>query len=66
MHTPETEQNAKDYWEAHYGERERIWSGRVNVQLAEGGRGPAARAAHSTWAAARAATPSGWPSTAGT
>ena len=35
MHTPETEQNAKDYWEAHYGERERIWSGRVNVQLAK-------------------------------
>jgi SAM-dependent methyltransferase len=35
MHTPETEQNAKDYWEAHYGEHERIWSGRVNVQLAK-------------------------------
>jgi SAM-dependent methyltransferase len=34
MHMPEAEQNAKDYWEAHYGERERIWSGRVNVQLA--------------------------------
>lgn len=34
MHTPEPDQNAKDYWEAHYGERERIWSGRVNVQLA--------------------------------
>jgi SAM-dependent methyltransferase len=25
---------AKTYWEEHYGERERIWSGRVNVQLA--------------------------------
>jgi SAM-dependent methyltransferase len=35
MHTPEPDQNAKDYWEAHYGERERIWSGRVNVQLAD-------------------------------
>jgi SAM-dependent methyltransferase len=22
------------YWEAHYGERDRIWSGRVNAQLA--------------------------------
>ena len=27
--------DAQKYWEAHYGERERIWSGRVNVQLAE-------------------------------
>jgi SAM-dependent methyltransferase len=26
---------AKTYWEAHYGERERIWSGRVNVAFAE-------------------------------
>jgi SAM-dependent methyltransferase len=34
MHMPEADRNAKDYWEAHYGERERIWSGRVNVQLA--------------------------------
>ena len=25
---------AQKYWEEHYGERERIWSGRVNVQLA--------------------------------
>ena len=23
-----------EYWERHYGQRERIWSGRVNVQLA--------------------------------
>jgi SAM-dependent methyltransferase len=29
------DQSAKDYWEQHYGERERIWSGRVNVQLAK-------------------------------
>ncbi len=34
MDTPEHSGTAKDYWEAHYGERERIWSGRVNVQLA--------------------------------
>jgi SAM-dependent methyltransferase len=34
MSTPETDQTAQEYWEAHYGERERIWSGRVNVQLA--------------------------------
>ncbi len=27
--------SAKEYWEAHYGERERIWSGRVNTHLAE-------------------------------
>ncbi len=26
--------DAKTYWEEHYGARERIWSGRVNVQLA--------------------------------
>jgi SAM-dependent methyltransferase len=35
MHTPEPDQSAKDYWEAHYGERERIWSGRVNAKFAE-------------------------------
>jgi SAM-dependent methyltransferase len=35
MHTPETDQTAKEYWEGHYGERERIWSGRVNVAFAE-------------------------------
>lgn len=28
------EDDAKAYWEEHYGERERIWSGQVNVQLA--------------------------------
>lgn len=27
-------QSAKDYWEAHYAERERIWSGRVNAHFA--------------------------------
>ena len=26
---------AQDAWEEHYGERERVWSGRVNVRLAE-------------------------------
>lgn len=26
--------DAKTYWEEHYGARERIWSGQVNVQLA--------------------------------
>jgi len=30
----EPNREAKTYWEEHYGERERIWSGRVNVQLA--------------------------------
>jgi thioredoxin reductase/SAM-dependent methyltransferase len=25
---------AQQFWESHYGERERIWSGRVNAQLA--------------------------------
>jgi len=30
----EPTREAKTYWEEHYGERERIWSGRVNVQLA--------------------------------
>jgi SAM-dependent methyltransferase len=27
--------DAKEHWERHYGERDRIWSGRVNVRLAE-------------------------------
>ena len=31
MSTHET----KEHWEQHYGERERIWSGRVNVQFAD-------------------------------
>jgi SAM-dependent methyltransferase len=31
MSTPD----AKAHWEEHYGERERRWSGRVNVRLAE-------------------------------
>lgn len=26
---------ARQVWEEHYGERERVWSGRVNVRLAE-------------------------------
>jgi SAM-dependent methyltransferase len=34
MSTHETDQTAQEYWDAHYGERERIWSGRVNAQLA--------------------------------
>jgi SAM-dependent methyltransferase len=34
MHTHESGGNAQEYWEEHYGERDRIWSGRVNVQLA--------------------------------
>lgn len=25
----------KEHWEQHYGERERVWSGRVNVQFAD-------------------------------
>jgi SAM-dependent methyltransferase len=31
MSTPD----AKEHWEQHYGERDRVWSGRVNVLLAE-------------------------------
>jgi SAM-dependent methyltransferase len=31
MSTPD----AKAHWEEHYGERERVWSGRVNVRLPE-------------------------------
>jgi SAM-dependent methyltransferase len=31
MSTPD----AKEHWEQHYGERDRIWSGRVNARLAE-------------------------------
>jgi SAM-dependent methyltransferase len=27
--------DAKEHWEQHYGERDRIWSGRVNFRLAE-------------------------------
>jgi SAM-dependent methyltransferase len=27
--------DAKEHWEQHYGERERVWSGRVNIRLAE-------------------------------
>ncbi|WP_029115124.1 cyclopropane-fatty-acyl-phospholipid synthase family protein [Mycobacterium sp. URHB0044] len=32
MHTHDSDVQA--YWEGHYGERDRVWSGRVNVQLA--------------------------------
>lgn len=31
--SPHDDQTAQEFWEAHYGERERIWSGRVNAQL---------------------------------
>ena len=31
--SPHDDQTAQEYWEAHYGERERIWSGQVNAQL---------------------------------
>jgi SAM-dependent methyltransferase len=27
--------DAKEHWEQHYGERGRVWSGRVNVRMAE-------------------------------
>src|SRR3981189_2541062 len=27
--------DAKAHWEEHYGERDRVWSGRVNARLAE-------------------------------
>lgn len=29
-----SDQETKEHWEQHYGERDRIWSGRVNVQFA--------------------------------
>lgn len=63
--TDQTDQDPKDFWEAHYGERERIWSGRVNAQLAAvvGDLAPAPR---STSGVGRVATRSGWPSVAGT
>jgi SAM-dependent methyltransferase len=28
-------EEAKEHWEKHYGERDRVWSGRVNVQFAD-------------------------------
>jgi SAM-dependent methyltransferase len=28
-------QETKEHWERHYGERDRVWSGRVNVQFAD-------------------------------
>ncbi len=28
-------QDAKEHWEQHYGERDQVWSGRVNVRMAE-------------------------------
>ncbi|TPG32518.1 class I SAM-dependent methyltransferase [Mycolicibacterium hodleri] len=31
---PSADQTPKEYWEQHYGERERIWSGRVNANFA--------------------------------
>lgn len=34
-HVTDPDTSARDYWEAHYAERERIWSGRVNARLAE-------------------------------
>ncbi|MBJ7340569.1 class I SAM-dependent methyltransferase [Mycolicibacterium sp.] len=34
MTADHTHQTPKDYWEEHYGERERIWSGRVNANFA--------------------------------
>ena len=27
--------DTQTHWEEHYGERERVWSGRVNARLAE-------------------------------
>ena len=35
MHASEHDQSPQAYWEARYGERDRIWSGRVNAQFAE-------------------------------
>lgn len=32
-HDTDPSATAQEFWEAHYGERERIWSGRVNAQL---------------------------------
>jgi hypothetical protein len=58
--TTEVEQ----FWEDHYGAAERVWSGRANATLVDVVQDlPPAR--RSTSAAARAATPSGWPCAAG-
>lgn len=34
-HHTQDDTPAREYWEAHYAERERIWSGRVNKHFAE-------------------------------
>jgi SAM-dependent methyltransferase len=34
VHTHESDTDPQQHWEQRYGERDRIWSGRVNVQLA--------------------------------
>ncbi len=31
----QTHETTKEHWEKHYGERDRVWSGRVNVQFAD-------------------------------
>ena len=55
----------EQFWEQHYGAAERVWSGRAERHARRRRRGPGAGHARSTWAAARAATRSGWPCAAG-
>lgn len=62
--SPHDDQNAQEFWEVHYGERERIWSGRVNAQLPGILAGVAPGRALDL-GCGEGATPSGWPRTAG-
>ena len=62
MHEPPGE--ARTAWEAHYAAKPRVWSGRVNPGWPKSVRRSPAPGL-STWGAAKAPTPSGWPSTAG-
>jgi hypothetical protein len=54
----------EQFWEQHYGAAERVWSGRANATLVDVVQDLRPGTA-STSAAARAATPSGWPCGAG-
>ncbi|GAB3879646.1 hypothetical protein GCM10029964_032400 [Kibdelosporangium lantanae] len=55
---------AQEFWEDFYQEHDQVWSGRPNQLLV---REIAELTPEQpwTWAAAKAATPSGWPNTAG-
>lgn len=63
QHTPESG-SGRAYWDGRYRERERVWSGAANAVLVREAR-TRPPAGPWTWAAARAATRSGWPGAAG-